>query len=87
MTLGSFVENGVLELLVSKKMPKLSRHLAREGWTLPSFTHGWYSTVFTSNLQPEVRQHSYHSCHSYHGWYSTVFTSNLQPEVRRQLCR
>lgn len=56
VTLGSFIENGVLELLVSRKMPKLSRHLAKAGWTLPSFTQGWYWTAFTSYLQPEVQR-------------------------------
>ena len=54
VTFGAFIENGVLELLVYKRMPKLSKHLSKMGWTLPSFTQGWYSTVFTSYLQPEV---------------------------------
>lgn len=51
---GNFVEKGVLELLVQKKFPKLSAHLAKMGLTLASITHGWFSTLFTSNLQPEV---------------------------------
>lgn len=54
VTHGSFVENGVLELLVNKRMPKLAKHMAKMGWSLPSFTQGWYATVFTSYLQPEV---------------------------------
>ncbi|GAX86079.1 hypothetical protein CEUSTIGMA_g13492.t1, partial [Chlamydomonas eustigma] len=54
VTLGCFIETGVLELLVLQRMPKLSSHLSKMEWHIPHFCSTWYSRVFTSSLQPEV---------------------------------
>ncbi|GAX86076.1 hypothetical protein CEUSTIGMA_g13490.t1, partial [Chlamydomonas eustigma] len=55
VTLGSYVENGVLELIAQKKMPRLSKHLVKKGWSLGEYTSGgWYSSAFTAFLLPEV---------------------------------
>jgi hypothetical protein len=50
VTLGSLVEQGVLERLVAKKMPQLTAHLPK----ITNVTACWYAVAFTSHLPPET---------------------------------
>jgi hypothetical protein len=62
--LGAFVEQGVLDRLVAKKMPKITSHLSLLGWELADVTKGWFATAFTSHLPPEAAVRVWDVCMS-----------------------
>mmetsp|Transcript_31166 Transcript_31166/g.69299 ORF Transcript_31166/g.69299 Transcript_31166/m.69299 type:complete len:442 (+) Transcript_31166:223-1548(+) len=51
---GARIEQGVLELLIQRKLPALWSHLVKMGWDVSRLTAGWFTSLFTTVLPPET---------------------------------